>query len=54
MTWSEGIKNDMKKMGLGEHVTLDRGEWEIRIFVNDAQEISHGTCSRPHLLAVRL
>lgn len=36
MTWMEGAKNDMRKMGLRERaVALDRNKWWKRIFVDD-------------------
>lgn len=31
----EGVKNDMKKYGFLEHLTLDKGECWQRMFVDD-------------------
>lgn len=37
ITCMEGVRNDMKKLSLHEHITLDRREWRQRIHVNDHQ-----------------
>lgn len=37
MAWLEGFLNDMSKVGLQEHITLDRSERRKRVFVADQE-----------------
>lgn len=34
----EGVRNYMKKMGLQEHIALNRSEWRKILFVEDHED----------------
>lgn len=42
MTWMDGVKKDLKSLGLEEHYRVG---WRKMIMVDDAKHIMSGSCS---------
>lgn len=45
MAWMERVENDMEKISLQEHITLDRKKWREKIFVDDQRRLLLGSYS---------